>query len=191
MSRGALDWSRVADGNATHYDPVYGNFLLQGIGHSLVWHNGRGWARHGGQYPDDLSQLSALVKREAKPAAWTGEGLPPVGTVCELADRVLLASMHEAKWFDAGTRVEVAGHAKFDGADGCVCVIGVEDSSCGFTFTGTIVEHHLRPIRTPEQIAAEEREKAVAEMKRIWTEADTHPFHALYDAGLRFQGGAQ
>lgn len=45
----------------------------------------------------------------------------------------------------------------------------------------------FKPIRTPEQIAAEEREKAIEEMARIGSMADTPRIMAakLYDAGCR------
>ena len=40
-----------------------------------------GWVEKGWKYPDDLSTMDRLLLRPQ----WTGEGLPPVGTVCEFA----------------------------------------------------------------------------------------------------------
>lgn len=94
---------------------------------------------------------------------WTGEGPPPVGAVCELKHRVLLAGAHDSKWFDEGDQVEVGGHAFFTGAEGSVCTVCV----VGQNYTGTLIYESLRPIRTPEQIAAEEREREFEEIRMI------------------------
>lgn len=134
-----------------------------------------------------LQQFFTLSK--IKPdTAWTGEGLPPVGTVCELTERVLLADAEDSDWFDEGTQVEVGGHAFFKTAVSSVCTICVT----GENFTGTIAAECLRPIRTSEQIAAEVREKDCEEMLAIikaspWgMTAGPHEVIALlYDADYR------
>lgn len=102
--------------------------------------------------------------------AWNGEGLPPVGTVCEFRTNGALG---------AWERCEVIAHK--DALAVCWIHMNKVLTSSGIA---------LRPRKTDEQIAAEEREKAVETMIRI---AMTRPdwrgtCEALYDAGYRKQG---
>ncbi|CAI8819791.1 hypothetical protein [Pseudomonas chlororaphis] len=116
---------------------------------------------------------------------WTGEGLPPVGTVCEMS---LFASN---KW-ELCTPVYYLNHP-IDHSDqvvvyqnslgGDVCYI--LDPPC----SGSI---EFRPIRTLEQIAAEDRHDAIVAMRRIskYSQHIGIPddlFEELYDAGYRKQ----
>ena len=99
---------------------------------------------------------------------WNGTDLPPVGTICEfqLSDR----------WSEC----EILAHY-----NGKIVAVAKETGAVGY-----IGLHELRPIRTPEQIAAEEREKAVSEMQRIISESNAmlvSDLEALYDAGYRLQ----
>ena len=78
---------------------------------------------------------------------WTGEGLPPVGTVCE--HRKLIPG---EEW----TEVEIVAHRTFVGDD-YPCAVFVYSQSSSHSSSGD----HFRPCRTPEQIAAEERLAAI------------------------------
>lgn len=83
--------------------------------------------------------------RHDRPATWTGSGLPPVGTVCEVDH-------------DGWRRCEVIAHA-FEGqcsADALFTYIK-DDGMSGWNWYSS--PDKFRPLRTPEQIAAEEREK--------------------------------
>lgn len=81
-----------------------------------------------------------LVDAELEP--WNGEGLPPVGTWCEMrAD--------DGAWHEA----EVIVHGKDRGT---TIAIGQSEEILLWSRDGS----DCRPIRTPDQIAAEEREKA-------------------------------
>jgi len=124
-----------------------------------------------------------IERPTAQPKQWSGpqDGLPPVGTVCELSESVLLADSETSDWFEAGTKVEVGGHAIFDGATGPVCVICVVDEN----FTGTITDGCLRPANTAEQLAAEQRETAIREIMDI-ADVDCRVTAArLVDAGFK------
>lgn len=181
-----IDWSK-APYDATHYLPECEEWFECWVkeGHNWRVNHDNDWR---------INKLSETDERRShllipRPPAWDGTGLPPVGTVCELSERVLLADEEDARWFDAGTMVEVGGSATFKGASGPVCAICV----CGDHHTATVSETLLRPIRTPEQMAAEEREKAVAAIKAI---ADAAIYRgesaaaAVYDAGYRkVEGG--
>lgn len=106
-----------------------------------------------------------------RPAPWTGEGLPPVGTVCEVCSDL-------GSW-------EVCTVLAHNGAD----VVFVDATG---VYGGLDESRRFRPIRTPEQIAAEEREKAVDEMVTVWkrtmgrfAQEERGLAEMLYDAGYR------
>lgn len=126
---------------------------------------------------DDGSPLSApedvweIVER---PVTWNGQGLPPVGTVCIVEppntmwgfsstsgyERKILAYYGEYVWL---------GHAETP------------------LETTRIDKVDFRPIRTPEQIAAEERAKAIEEMCFAVETLTVKQAKALFDAGYRRQ----
>lgn len=145
----------------------------------------KGWNSYSlSKFPRDFD---VLVERPAESPTWNGEGLPPVGTVCELRSPVLLADDEKAEIFPAGTTVEVGGHAMFAGARGKVCTICVVDEN----HTGTITPTYLSPIRTQEQVEAEARKSAVNEMMAdapgSGSDITLRVCEYLYDAGYRKQ----
>lgn len=90
----------------------------------------------------------------AGPPAWTGEGLPPVGTVCEFA-----GFNPEEKTFNdpaVGDKVTVIAHY----LSGCIQVAAFT-YNCASNFGSLNVAQGaygcFRPIRTPEQIASYKR----------------------------------
>ncbi|WP_241361068.1 hypothetical protein [Pseudomonas aeruginosa] len=104
---------------------------------------------------------------------WDGQGLPPVGTVCEVKHR------------DIGrVRCEIVAHKSFSCGGLTHAIAWIDentlDQSQGLRF---------RQLRTPEQIAAEEREKAVGDMAMsIQGVPYQYPtLYALFDAGYRRQ----
>lgn len=113
---------------------------------------------------------------ETRPAtAWTGEGLPPAGTVCEA-------------WHNGCAQGVV--QVRYSG--GCMVLWNVklkhEQCSASENYT-------FKPIRTPEQIAAEEREKSIDDLVGIiggiWFSERECAAH-IYEAGYRkVEGGAQ
>jgi hypothetical protein len=103
---------------------------------------------------------------------WTGEGLPPVGTVCEY-----LGAHQYDQWSKVTIFAEWKDLVFVDFGDGWR---QERDSS------------RFRPIRTPEQIAAEERSIAVSEIVHAvgWpagTIGATEAAERIYDAGYRKQ----
>lgn len=122
---------------------------------------------------------------------WNGHGLPPVGTVCEHAD-----INHWEPW----TKVTIVAHHFIEEDDLLVAVFVYKNGS-----SHSSEGDHFRPLRTPEQIAAEERNKAVHQMLRLMGEAARNLqgqnlmrsdlaavyAQALHDAGYRkVEGGA-
>ena len=116
-----------------------------------------------------------------KPAQWTGEGLPPVGIEIEA---FMMRNMHDTyEW----RRAKVV-HGGIPGSEREILVLDLESTAPAWV-------DEFRPIRTPEQIAAQVRSDAIREMIRIWKVAPTgseynfaHDHAAqLYDAGYRKQ----
>lgn len=105
-----------------------------------------------------------------RPAPWTGEGLPPVGEVIEWLDN---------EWLP----VVVVGNHK-----GAVVAVCEDDPRRVFIGKKSCYRAH----RTPEQIAAEERVRAINEMVGVWkrtmgrfAEEERGLAEMLYDAGYR------
>lgn len=188
-----IDWSKAPEG-ATHYTPkgtgVYAAFWRK---HCGEWKDA--WVIEGqdGQlvhYKGPLSPSfeSLAVERPTTPS-WSGEGLPPVGVRCEAAIPHTSGPDNERSfiWIEGSVIAyyEIKGktYAWFSEDD-------------GFYPPGVF---EFRPIRTPEQIAADEREAAISalveEMKaKRYALEDTdvspseiarHYAQALYDAGYR------
>uniref|UniRef100_A0AAU6W1H8 Uncharacterized protein n=1 Tax=Pseudomonas phage Touem01 TaxID=3138548 RepID=A0AAU6W1H8_9VIRU len=114
-----------------------------------------------------LEAREALIEPQ-----WIGEGLPPVGAVCEFA-------MHDSGDWE---KVEIIAHHNG------YAVIAIA-STDGFN-VDVADRHEIRPIRTAEHIAAEEREKAALEMLPFIAVFDPVPVdiaYELYDAGYRKQ----
>nr|WP_314569253.1 hypothetical protein [uncultured Pseudomonas sp.] len=144
-------------------------------------------AIHGSAYYHSLEDLER---------PWNGEGLPPVGTVCEFA-----GFNPEETTFDdpsVGDTVTVIAHY----LSGCVQVAAFT-YNCAANFGALNVAQGahgcFRPIRTAEQIAAEERDRAINEM--VFGACSCEPDGGntsafmicgyLYDAGYRKQESSQ
>lgn len=89
------------------------------------------------------------VGRVTRVVAWDGEGRPPVGTVCEAQ-----IPSKRYQW----ERCEIVWH--HPDSDGSAAVVHGDGKLLSWSST-------FRAIRTPEQIAAEERDKAVSEMLEL------------------------
>ena len=114
--------------------------------------------------------LPILVPRPAPAArAWDGTGLPPVGTALEFRSM-------RGEWIP-GAQI-----GQFNGQ----MVVGCKAPGA----VGYCDSEQIRPVRTPEQIAAEEREKAIDEIAKIldglWS-SEREAAGLLYDAGYRRQ----
>lgn len=129
-----IDWSEAKPGYDIHINWGDRSHFYQVVGDRYVREYG---------YYAVISEVEGMdgVVVTARPPAWSGDGLPPVGAYIEwLSDQY--------GWLGG----RVVGH------DGMVTVVSHNDG-----YTGCHA-HEVRPIRTPEQIAAEEREAAVAQM---------------------------
>lgn len=123
-----------------------------------------------GRFKDDTGMHPQIGRSSweviaERPVSWAGEGLPPVGACVVVHDDGSLMYGH-------GESGEVIAHVENTAVVRMSYGLGCFTAEC---------------LRTPEQIAAEEREKAIEEMARIGTMADTPKSMAakLYDAGCR------
>lgn len=170
-----IDWSKAPEG-ATHYQPQQQAFYADmGCEKWMIW--ARNLSGLLCWQPSTGSVRDCLIPAPSE-AAWTGEGLPPVGTVCEVMD-------------DAGCwrRAEVRMHGIDRGREIAICQA---DDVMLWCRDGV----HCRPLRTPEQLAAAERDRIIHQMLDDLNPVGHTPgytyqlVNCLYDAGYRKAGGA-
>lgn len=163
-----IDWASCPE--ATHFDPVDQNFLRE-IDRALLLFN-----RNNGWYVPVHTQYGTTIEDCNRPLLkrpeWTGEGLPPVGTSCEFA------AYHggDPVWKEC----KVIAH------DDGFAVISYKGNYSGQS------NNHLRPIRTAEQIAADERKAEIAALEDLivnhWESLNVHDLAVtIYDAKYRKQ----
>lgn len=185
----SIDWSKAPEG-ATHAylkkdgSPIHSHWVKV-IGRDRYFvapldHNGEGWRKDA--CPVDLDECIAKP-----PKIWNGEGLPPVGTICQF----FVDEDDETEWHEAlrsGMKVEVIAH--FTGAGGStIAAFFFEYGGRGNRQVEQAVAECFRPLPTPEQIAAEEREAAINGMLCYDALGNSRRglAEALYDAGYRKQ----
>lgn len=172
-----IDWSK-APLHATHWCP--GNARIDaGWIYNPGGNKGEFYSCYGDNGLDHIPAFPNWRKARLIPrpsvATWAGEGLPPVGTVCEWRGP---NSDAPDGWVYQESQVvgySPCGLFVFMQAPSCWPVVQRIDN-CGF-----------RPIRTPKQIAAEEREAGITQMREMVGSLNTHPFAELWDAGYRKQ----
>ena len=166
-----IDLSKKPEG-ATHINPHSGLWIKCFGGNSGSYQFFKD-----GEWEMGFGCMSNSYLEIAQPEPWTGEGLPPVGTVCE--------TNVDGTWEESTV---LAHHREM----AIVFRYSLEHEAHMYDPVG---ESQVRLIRTPEQIAAEEREKAIAEMVYGGCGCDqsdgtTTAFvicRLLYDAGYRKQ----
>ena len=122
---------------------------------------------------------------------WNGEGLPPVGMVCEFqGDCAKCPSDPWHKELHDGVQCTVIAHFKSKSLDLVAFTFVKADGSSELEQS---LPGALRPIRTPEQIAKQERSKACDKMYGVILDKipqdrrnnGSDICEALYDAGYR------
>lgn len=97
---------------------------------------------------------------------WNGEGLPPVGTVCEWAGCTFAPEDPQEPDLHIGDQVKIIAHFK-DGELNLAAFTfnpQIHNPDRGTAWVNQGAHGCFRPIRTPEQIAAEERESSIQQM---------------------------
>lgn len=161
-----VDWDIAPEG-ATHYNADCTNPWLKEIPASYF--NGEDWIEYNGLSNKYAKKhIKNAVKR---PQEWNGERLPPVGTVCEYR-------VNKDEWVSG----EVFGHRVCSNGDVEVFI------SLKSSWDYSSAPDRFRPIKTPEQIAAEDRNLAIKEMCEVASKRSTKGLtlmESLYDAGYR------
>lgn len=113
-----------------------------------------------------IGRVSAVADHVSVPAnpAWNGEGLPPVGAVCEFAGGTHCPEDPFDKDLKEGMKVTIIAHFKCGDFTLAAFTFDPENPDRGMVQVEQANFGCFRPIRTPEQIAAEEREKAIRQM---------------------------
>ncbi len=174
-----IDWSKAPEW-ATGYGLMNGSFGIE-----EVWFNDKQYLplqSQGGYGPYPFgggigphmhnATKSQIAFQKHRPAPWSGEGLPPVGTVCEYQRNDV---SYRQEW------VKVT--PKYFGKE----MVVLEHSASGEEYVEQAASCVFRPTRTPEQIAAEELKAAIDEMSEVtqgahdWLQA----FQKLHLAGYR------
>ncbi|MFL4218727.1 hypothetical protein LES20_20145 [Pseudomonas aeruginosa] len=178
----SIDWSTAPEG-ATHWEPRSYDFaegwMRKDWDGWSYWSEGREvWVR--GVLTCDVS-AEREATFEARPQdTWDGKCLPPVGTVCERRTLPGGDGRYEQVRIIARTR---KGFPVWENTDGVFAGISKFPHLVGG-------RPEFRPIRTHEQIAAEEREAGISDMQTITDGAGPTVYaklSALYDAGYRRQ----
>ncbi|MCV3870654.1 hypothetical protein [Pseudomonas aeruginosa] len=162
----SIDWSKAPEGanKAGFTGHEYLQFYrIPGMFGDYDYWNERMGTWCGSDFPTCANHLFDRPEK----VEWDGQGLPPVGMVCEYRHMI---------WPEYRP-CEI----RYISEESLVAYDGAQEQfyrTCDMLF---------RPIRTPEQIAAEEREKAIEEMCFAEETLTVKQAKALYEAGYRRQ----
>lgn len=172
----SIDWSKAPEGT-THYHISEDINPWRKIEGTVAYEHYRGkWLRVNSFNEGCMPGYYVPIPQES----WNGQGLPPAGTVCERRTLPGGDGRYEQVRIIARTR---KGFPVWENTDGVFAGISKFPH-----LVGGLPE--FRPIRTPEQIAAEEREAGISDMQTITDGAGPTVYaklSALYDAGYRRQ----
>ncbi len=144
------DWNKAPEG-ATHHCSARNAWFKQD--ENDMW---LAWQAYGRMHGEPLIGWCFCHAPDGKSVtarAWTGEGLPPVGTVCE--------ANVEGTWEESTVIALDRGMA----------IIRRFSHEHEATMYDPVDESQIRPIRTPEQIVAEDRKAAIDAMYRVFHES--------------------
>lgn len=135
----------------------------------------------------DQWQAAVDALKAEKAPAWSGEGLPPVGMVCEVREM----RVTPANSFEDWSKCSIIAHNTGSSGDPQVCT--TDDRGDFAIFYPATDGTEFRPIRTPEQIAKQERSRACDKMYGVILDRipqdrrnnGSDICEALYDAGYR------
>lgn len=159
-----IDWSKAPEGAMVLLKHVRDNHYAWAVSHaeeSDAWMVERTGFRF-----RLMKDCWRVVSTRPTTTSWSGEGMPPVGVVCMAGCEQVVIVAHHCNGIHA---------------------IYAESESDGLLYYGE--PNEFRPISTPEQIAADEREAAIDEMLAA-TQApgsciSLRVCEHLYDAGYR------
>ncbi|OZO23838.1 hypothetical protein [Pseudomonas aeruginosa] len=159
----SIDWSKAPEGT-THYHIAEDINPWRKIEGTVAYEHYSGkWLRVNSFNEGCMPGYYVPIPQET----WDGQGLPPVGTVCEYRHMIWPEYRPcEIRYISEES------------------LVAYDDAQEQFYRTCDML---FRPLPTPEQIAAEEREKAIEEMCFAEETLTVRQAKALYDAGYRRQ----
>lgn len=170
MSKSVEELFRGAPPDATHYAAYCHYKKVNDVW--MVHMDGDEWDKSSSMYNGDIKPADIVKRPQPKPWSGPEDGLPPVGTVCELRTK-------RGGWGEA--------EIKYQGRRG-ICVwlwVRRDGNSEQVEWAESPDKLEFRAIRTPEQIAAEKRETAIRELMDI-AQVDCRVTAArLVDAGFK------
>ena len=178
MSTISIDWSKAPEG-ATRYHPETSKIIEHWL--KMVGDEEWIWTSAGKQWMPHIDPVDGGEYYERPAPKWSGEGLPPAGVEFES-----LWSSSEgtyAKAFAIGLNRDGGLVYQLLETPSGERVGDIEAEYRNEAVQGQPV---FRPLRSPEQIAAEAREASVKQMmKDVCCVAARDIFEDLYDAGYR------
>ncbi|HCT4762141.1 TPA: hypothetical protein OTY55_000305 [Pseudomonas aeruginosa] len=170
----SIDWSKAPEG-ATHWEPRSDKYreawMKNAADKWFFWGSRReAWIEESGI---SAEREATFEPRPQEP--WNGQGLPPVGIQIEAKFPVTDVTGTHYHW--RRVIVAVAGIPR---AERECLVYDAENTKPAWV-------DEFRPLRIPEQIAAEERAKAIKEMCFAEETLTVKQAKALFDAGYRRQ----
>ena len=180
-----IDWSKAPEG-ATHCLSGRDFFKLDGDGRVILFINGstHNTLNHIGDF---LS--SSIVERPKKQEVWDGVCIPTVGMECEVFEGpALWRNSGMSDW--VGRKVKVKS-TFINNIGQKIASVESDNGECA-----CFIVECLRPIKTAEKLAEEEKVAAIAEMQAVVmaasgctvsTISEILAIVALYEAGYRKQ----
>lgn len=190
-----IDWSKAPEG-ATHYS-FGGNgwkaawYIVDGKFISVILDDGKDceWERRAIDKQDSERLLPRLIERPAAPAAWNGEGLPPVDLICTfVGTNACRSNIEELRH---GAIVTIIAHYEQTNGEPLAAFTFIDED--GEKRIGGAMASCFEPIKTADQVEAETKAKEMAEMLTVFEAAippawDTMAgIEALHKAGYRKQ----
>lgn len=176
-----VNWSKAPEGT-THY------VLSREAAVPSGWYRADGNKMRNifleGEYMFRLDDLhpGRLLKLFERPPVWTGEGLPSVGVMCEYLTLDCGEYWCKASVSYVGTHWVLVGYEH--------PTEGISEAGVNHVLLNGNLSSRLRPLLTPEQIAARERKEIEEDIQRVCVAGENNGvayYKALYDAGFRRQ----
>lgn len=174
-----IDWSKAPEGAryARQYTGGVDFYKRDRYGKWVYFDLSGNWSIAFGTSEEDAIQ---------RPDSWNGGNLPPVGTVCKISKDI---NHHEYYAHHAGREAHIIAHNKNSSGNESAVYWVLDDDGCKEYHALTADFGNFEPIRTAEQIAAEERRRAIYEMASYGifgpSEFTVDFCNVLYDAGYR------
>ncbi|WP_461533460.1 hypothetical protein [Sinomicrobium sp.] len=139
-------WDSVAPLGATHYWLPSGDWYQDCGDFAVAWMSGaENWGHGFAAFRISRPEIIPRPAKKVQEVEWDGEGLPPVGVVCEV--------LHMGKTWEL---VEIVAHVKsIDGSKAVWQMIGYNE------WSGDSADK-FRPLHTPEQRHRDESVKLIS-----------------------------